>query len=491
MRILYFLMGSLIAAFPIGNFHFKFFRGISCHFFHHYKRVAPFIFTMPPLFQKFICFYLTDFFIVAILIGFSFQKKVRMKELFFNTHSRYLTCFIFAAFLSIVFSIFSNYYFQYTTLLNLALAFLGFNLVYMLYKNRPDLIRPTLWAFLSVTVLECAIGIGQFLMQHHLGLQFLAEPKISPYMHNIAVFSLEKGKMFLSGLLPWIPENHSLILRAHGTFDSPNIFGGYLCISLFISYYGFITSTNRLARGLLLSFIPIQILTIALTFSRGSIFAWILATLIFFGIGLMKKTIFSPETKKHFYKLGVFIGIGIIIVFALLYDHLYDRGGFVNINSLSSSSDQGRLLFYRIAYLLFLHSPFLGIGYNGFALFPYGMLAPELEGVNIAGSLSHNIYLQTAAETGLLGLSLLLLFIFSLYKPYLKKQLTPLSFTLGIIFFSILLIGAVDHFWLTYTSGRLMFFLFAGLFAACTKAEVDQCQFDQERNATVPLPSSQ
>ena len=486
MKILYFLMGLLIAAFPIGNFHFKFFRGVSCHFFHHYERVAPFLFTMPPLFQKFICFYLTDFFIVVILIGLVIQKKVRMKEFFFNAHSRYLTFFIFTAFLSIVFSIFSNYYLQYTTLLNLTLAFLGFHLVYMLYKNRLDLIRPTLWVFLSVTALECAIGIGQFLMQHHLDLQFLAEPKISPYMDNIAVFSLAKGNVFLFGHLPWIPENHSIILRAHGTFDSPNIFGGYLCISLFISYYGFITSTKRWARGFLLSFIPIQILTIAFTFSRGSIFAWIFATLIFFGIGLMKKTIFSPETKKHFYKLGVFIGIGIIIVFALLYNHLYDRGGFININSLSSSSDQGRLLYYHIACLLFLHAPFLGIGYNGFALFPYGTLAPELEGANTVGSLSHNIYLQTAAETGLIGLSLLLLFILSLYKPYLKKQFTPLSLTLAIIFFSMLLIGIVDHFWLTYTSGRLMFFLFGGLFAACTTAEVSQ-----ERKATVPSPSSQ
>ena len=486
MKTLYFLMGSLIVAFPIGNFYFKCFRGVSCHFYHHYERVAPFLFTLPPLFQKFIRFYLTDFFIIAILIGFCFQKKARIKELFFNAHSRYLTFFIFAALLSIVFSIFSNYYLQYTTLLNLTLAFLGFNLVYVLYKNRPDLIQFTLWAFLFVAALECGIGIGQFLMQRHLGLQFLSEPAITPFMDNIAVFPLSQGKTFLFGLLPWIPKNHSHILRAYGTFDHPNIFGGYLCICLFVSYYTFIMSKKNLARRLVLTFIPIQIFTLAFTFSRGSIFAWILGTVIFFGIGLMKKTTLSPEVKKHFLKLGVLIGIGIIITFVLLYSHLHDRGGFINNNSSSSSSNQERFLYYHLAFLLFLHSPFIGIGYNGFALFPYGTLAPELAGANLTGSLSHNIYLQTLAETGLIGLTLLLLFIFSLYKPYLKKRFTPLSLTLGTIFFSMLLIGVVDHFWLTYTSGRLMFFLFGGLFAACTTAEINQ-----ERKATVPSPSSQ
>jgi len=468
MRWLYFLMGLLISLFPILNFNFRCFRSVSRNFYHHFESVAPELFSLPQNFQRFIRFSISDFVLVAIFIGLCFVKKVKLKELFFNSHSRYLTLFIIGAFISIMCSIFSSYYFQYTTLLHLTLAFLGFYLVYVLYRNRPDLIRPTLYAFLSVTALECVIGIGQFLMQHHLGLQFLSEPMISPNIKSYASFSLADGKEFFNGLLPWIQSGHNLILRPYGTFIHPNIFGGYLCISLFLSYYAFLTSENRFVRVLLLICIPVQILTLVLTFSRGAVFAWFIGSVAFFSLGFMKKTVLTPLVKKDFLKLILLVGIALLITLVLLFGYLKDRGGFVNINSLTNASDAGRFLLFRLAILLFLHAPFIGIGYNGFALFPYGSLAPDLAGANPMGDLSHNIYLQTAAETGLLGLSLLILFILSLYKPFLKKRFTPLSLTFATIFFCMLLIGVVDHYWLTQVSGRLMFFLFGGLFAAST-----------------------
>lgn len=470
-KLVHFLMGLLIAAYPLANFQYKVFRGISCHFFHHFEKVAPFTFKLPALFQKYMHFYFTDFLIIVLVIGLYLLKQVRLKEFFFNPHSRYLTLYTFAALLSILCSLFSKYFFQYTTLINLTLAFFSFHLVYTLYKNRIDLISLTLWAFLAVAALECFIGIGQFIMQHDLGLYWLSEPSISPSMDNIAVFHLQEGRQFLFGILPWIPENHNLILRAHGTFDHPNIFGGYLTTSLFVAYYAFITSDARWKRGLLLVLIPVQILTLTLTFGRGSFFAWVIGTLMFFSLGLIKKTLFSKKAKKQFLRLGILVGVGCVLTLTVLFNYLNDRGGFINYNALSNASDTQRFVYYRIASLLFLRSPIIGIGFNGFSLFPYGLLQPELEGVNANGSLAHNIYLQTAAETGIVGLLFLILFIVSLYKPYRKMPFTPLSLTLGTIFFSLLLIGLVDHFLVTYTSGRLLFFLFAGLFAACANSE--------------------
>ena len=177
--------------------------------------------------------------------------------------------------------------------------------------------------------------------------------------------------------------------------------------------------------------------------------------------------------------------VAVSLVFLSTY--LIDRGGIINYNALSMASDQGRLFYYRIAYLLILYSPFIGVGFNGFSLFPYGILNPELKELSQSGGLSHNIYLQIAAETGIIGLTFLILFIVSLFKPYIKKRFTPLSLTLGIIFITMLLIGLADHYWIAYTSGRLMFFLFGGLFAACTAGEISHAC---ETNATVPLSSS-
>ncbi len=444
------------------NTFYQVFRGVSVSFVHSFERVAPFSFQIPPLFQKYIHFYLTDFWVLGLMIGaFSF-KEVHFKTLFFNRHSRYLTLYTGVALLSIVFSLFSGYFFQYTTLINLTLGFLVFHLVYTLMEK--EWLPSILWAFLAVATLESLIGTGQFLMQHSLGLSFLSEPQITPYMKNIATYPVSEGSLFAR--LPWIPEGHTSMLRAYGTFDHPNILGAYLAVSLFMTYFLFITSKKQ---KLLLAILPLQIFTLALTFSRGPIFAWGLGTSLFFGIGFFKKTLFAAEERKHFLQLGGWIGAIFLCIMALLFKELATRGGFVNTNALSAASDGGRLLFYKIALTLFLAYPLLGIGYNGFALFPYETISSELLGANPTGALAHNFFLQIASETGFLGLILVLLFIGSLYKPFFKARLTLPMLMLGTVLLTLLLTGFVDHFLWAYPSGRALFFISCALLATSTQ----------------------
>jgi len=462
-KILYIFTLILVAAFPFGDLFFKVFRGVSVSFFHHFEKTAPFAVSLPPLFEKYIHFYLTDFWIVGLLIGTLLLKEVRVKELFFNRHSRYLTLYGFVAMFSILFSVFSSYFFQYVTLLNLAIACTAFHLIYLLMSRRAEWIPTVLWFFIGIAFLECLIGTGQFLFQKSLGLSFLSEAQIDPSMSNIAVYPLTEGNRALFDKLPWIAEGHPLILRAHGTFDHPNIFGGYLVIALFVSYFLFIHSNTRLKKGLLLALIPLLVLTLTLTFARGPFFAWMLGTFLFFGVGLIKK-------MQGFLKLGTLIGGAFLFATLLLFQQLAARGGFVNYNALSGASDSGRFLYYKLASTLFLHYPFLGIGHNGFALFPYEAVDPALAGANPTGALAHSIYLQVASETGIIGLGMLALFIFSLAIPTFKQKITPLSLTLITILFSLLLMGVVDHFLWAYNTGRLMLLIFCALLAAYTKA---------------------
>ncbi len=462
-KILYIFTLILIAAFPFGGLFFKVFRGVSVSFFHHFEKTAPFAVSIPPLFEKYIHFYLTDFWIVGLLIGALLLKEVRMKELFFNRHSRYLTLYCFVAVFSILFSIFSSYFFQYVTLLNLVIACTAFHLTYLLMSRRSEWIPIALWFFIGIAFLECLIGTGQFLFQKNLGLSFLSEANIDPSMNNIAVYPLTEGNRALFDKLPWIAEEHLNILRAYGTFDHPNIFGGYLVIALFVSYFLFIYTDTRLKKGFLLALIPLLVLTLTLTFARGPFFAWMLGTFLFFGVGLVKK-------MQRVLKLGTLIGGAFLTAMLLLFQQLAARGGFVNYNTLSEASDSGRFLYYKLASALFLHYPFLGIGHNGFALFPYETVDPALAGANPTGALAHNIYLQVASETGVIGLGMLALFIFSLVIPAFKQKITPLSLTLITILFSLLLMGVVDHFLWAYNSGRLMLLIFCALLAAYTKA---------------------
>lgn len=470
-KALYLLSALLIILFPFLNFFYKVFRGVSVSFVHYFERHASFNFQVPPLFQKYIHFYFTDFWIVGLMIGAFLLREIRFKDLFFNRHSRFLTLYVGVAFLSILFSIFSNYFYQYTTLINLTIAFISFHLIYLLFSKRTDLINPILWAFVGIATLECLIGVGQFLAQQSLGLRFLSEPQITPYMDNIPIYPLTEANRALFDKLPWIPEGHTNILRCLGTFDHPNIFGAYLSIALFLSYMLFITTTKKGYKVALLFLIPLQIITLGLTFSRGPIFAWMLGTFVFFIIGFVKRKMFSEKERKGFYVLTLLISAGFLLALFVLFEQLIARGGFINYNGIASGSDSGRLLYYRLALMLFISHPILGIGFNSYSLFPYETVHPLLEGVNPTGMLAHNIYLQIASETGAFGLILFFLFIASILLLIRKRELTPLRLALGSIFFTFLMLGLVDHFLWTYTSGRLMFFLFSALFAASFSEE--------------------
>ncbi|MDJ0651712.1 MAG: O-antigen ligase family protein [Simkaniaceae bacterium] len=474
---LYLSSALLIVLFPFLNFSYQVFRGVSVSFVHSFERHASFNFQMRPLFQKYIHFHLTDFWIVGLMLGAFLLKEVRFKDLFFNRHSRFLTLYSGVAFLSILFSSFSNYFYQYTTLINLIIAFLSFPLIYLLFSKRTDLMIPILYAFVGIATLECLIGVGQFLAQQSLGLRFLAEPQITPYMENIAIYPLTEGNRALFDKLPWIPEGQTNSLRSLGTFDHPNIFGAYLSIALFLSYMLFITTTKKGCRIALLFLIPLHIMTLGLTFSRSAIFASMVGTLAFFTLGFVKRKMFSEKERKSFYLLTLLISAGFFLALFVLFEQLIARGGFIHYNELASASDSERLLHYRLALMLFISHPLLGIGFNSYALFPYETIHPSLEGANPTGMFPHNIYLQIASETGAIGLILFFLFIASILLLMRKRELTPLRLTLGSIFFIFLMLGLVDHFLWVYNSGRLMFFLFSGLFAASLKNRKSQQAF--------------
>jgi O-antigen ligase len=450
-QVLYFSLALLVAAFPFGDMFFRVFRGISVSFFHTFQRLAPFSVSLPDLFHKYIHFYLYDFFIVSLLIATLSLKEASWKDLFWNRHSRFLTLYGTVALASIAFSLFFTYFFQYVTVINLFLSFTAFGLIYHLLKKERGWIPRIFWMILIVATTECFIGTGQFLMQKSLGLSFLSEPQIHPGMHNIAVYPMTSP-------LPWIQAEHSCVLRAYGTFDHPTTFGCYLVLALFVSYYLFLKTEKWGARLFLYCFIPLCILTLTLTFARGPFFAWVVATLIFFGTLLFRPDAFSQPERKRSLILGSFLGAGFLIVITLLFNQLMARGGFVNYNALSEISDSGRLLFYKIAIALFYHHPLLGIGHNGFALFPYEILSPFFAGANPTGQLAHNVYLQIASETGLAGLACAFLFLLSLVRALFKTPLSSLTLTVGTMLLSLLLIGMVDHFLWAYASGRMMLF---------------------------------
>jgi O-antigen ligase len=247
-----------------------------------------------------------------------------------------------------------------------------------------------------------------------------------------------------------------VITRAHGTFPHPNIFGGFLFVSLLMTQFLFLKEKKKL----LAVAIFFQIFTLFLTFSRAAILAYLMGSAL----------LFFYSRKLEWKSLAKVIGFSLVFSLFFLLPALQDRGGIFNYNATVQSSDQGRVLFHEIAFNMIKEHPLLGVGFNHFLV-----RMQEFSPVALAGDQFfpvHNIYLLIASEEGVIGLLLFSLFLGSILFGVFKSEMTLERATLLSIFVGFLLIGCFDFYLLAGTQhGRLLFFMIAGLLSFSAKRD--------------------
>ena len=171
--------------------------------------------------------------------------------------------------------------------------------IYIVFRFIPYKIKTTgLWNSFILIILffglsEAIIGIVQFAIQHSIGLFWLKESLISPNIDGVA-------KIVISG--------HKYI-RAYGLFPHPNIFGGFLLLTIVVSLmykrmfhacpveqecstWNILYSVEHYLHGgtYLNALIAIQALALLLTFSKSAIFGLAIALLYIY---------FPHRSKKH------------------------------------------------------------------------------------------------------------------------------------------------------------------------------------------------
>jgi len=146
-------------------------------------------------------------------------------------------------------------------------------------------------------------------------------------------------------------------------------------------------------------------LTVIFTFSRGGFLAVIVALAILF-------VIYSPRPLQ----LAILIGLGVGI-FALvpptyyariltLQDLLPNQSGMIGVRT--DNSIQGRASHYLTGWAMFKANPILGIGLDN-SVTRYQEFSKEIGLATSATNRGlHNLYLEVAAETGIVGLSVFL-----------------------------------------------------------------------------------
>jgi hypothetical protein len=243
-------------------------------------------------------------------------------------------------------------------------------------------------------------------------------------------------------------------LRAYGTFNHPNILGGFCSLGLLATLILMRKQKNLFWLGcltLLSSF------GLFLSFSRS---AWLATTCavayLFFGS-------YNKFLNKKF-GLTILPSVAIIILLCFsFYPLLFTRVDYNN--RLEKQSVNQRISQAEQAIDLISANPVLGTGFNNYTL-RLKQLFPQAPAFDLQPV--HNIYLLLAGETGLVGLILFLLAIFAILWLAIKRGgWINLSLPL-----TLLIIGLFDHYLLTQYIGLAMLWL--SLTFALTIAKIDK-----------------
>ncbi|MFH0855148.1 MAG: O-antigen ligase family protein [Candidatus Omnitrophota bacterium] len=200
------------------------------------------------------------------------------------------------------------------------------------------------------------------------------------------------------------------LARPTASFPNPNVFGVYmtalapLAIGLTIFYF----KGGKRALMFLTSLLAIS--GVYLTLSRGAGLA-IYASILFL----------SVSGKKKFLTFAL---VAIIIIFPFVMPkHIKQWAKEINYNPLVFMCNQDRISIYSNTVNMIKHHPFLGVGINTFSR-NYGKYKTESaeKYAHTPDTIySHNIYLQMAGETGLLGLFSFLWFLFVVFKQAMRS----------------------------------------------------------------------
>lgn len=366
--------------------------------------------------------YLTDLLVIAILLTWWWQEKIRDK-----IQKNWVVGAIFIFLLVNSFLAVNRGAAFYKLIKVLEFTLLGFYIAksnYTLYAIRYPLSLAVVYSSL--------IAIFQFIKQASLGGIFwwLGE-------RNFNIITPGIAKAIING---------RLVLRPYATFPHPNVLAGFFLVAI-ILLLGNLKSTNQLINKLkknwsigiywILVFI-LALIGLVLSFSRAT---WLIGLLA--GLALVVR---DWRKKKD-------MVIGLIIFLALI-------GGLFYRFALPLSGQEAitqRFSLVQIAIKMIKTSPLAGVGLNNFI--------PRLPdywqqfGMTYWLQPVHNIFLLIAAETGLVGLLIFLWLLVLIYKRLLVTGHWSLVTAVSII----LTLGLFDHYWLTLQQSQLLLTIVFGL----------------------------
>lgn len=351
--------------------------------------------------------------IIAIVFVFRFRQQVVPPEVGRTWKALYY--FLGFAFFSLGFSTIAlvGWFFMIHVV---SAAFLFF----LLSDSRTNLQRVAV-VFLCGLLLPMVLGWVQVLTGAATASTVLGVAAKEAATPGVSVIATESGRL----------------LRAHGTFPHPNVFGGWLAFGLVLLAWLARGVQTRWQLGLVLVSTILLSSTLVVTFSRS---AW-LGLLAAFALLLVAMGVRRRRPTKIFILTSVIGVLSVLATVCSFQDQVLAR--FTPSLPLETISIQERASQYEQFGEVFLHQPFFGVGPNAYT-FTLAELDPGHE--VWAYQPIHNVFLLVLAELGLIGFGAFVYLVFST-NPFAHATFTKgvqvFAFSVAAMFF---VIGLFDHY---------------------------------------------
>lgn len=185
-------------------------------------------------------------------------------------------------------------------------------------------------------------------------------------------------------------------VRISGPIGDPNFYAQLLVMIIPLAYDRLREEYSRLLQSAAGYVVAVGAITVVLTFSRGGLLA--------LGAVLAVMTVRHPPRPRTLAVAALAIAAALPLVPAGYSQRLTSLGDVGGIEAGIDPSIRGRTAEVAAAWEMFWERPLSGIGYGNFA----AVYPDYAEGLGLdvrdASREAHNLYLETAAETGIPGL---------------------------------------------------------------------------------------
>jgi len=365
--------------------------------------------------------YATELLLWVILLIIIFTQKKIIILAIFKKYQKIFLAFILV--LSINLFAVSNKLIWLQQLLHMLEA--GF--VYILITRFTKELLKVLWVFLGGIFLSACLGAYQFLLQTSFASRWLGLTVHNPFIAGTSILELVDGR--------W--------LRAYGPFQHPNIFGGFLAISIFFMLIIAKKPLNKIYQaGFSFLFIFLAVV-LFFSFSRSAILALFISSALY--LIYSYKTLYFKKTCQHFVLL-----IFIFILLAGIYKPLI-TGRVTGQGRLEQQSIVERGNGYVEALHILKKHSLMGVGLGNYTLSLY----QENKQKNVWDYQPvHNTWFLIAVEIGFVGIVLFLFIFKNIIFKFINNKTQNKNVILCLVL--IFILGFFDHYLYSLFPGLML-----------------------------------